>query len=86
MLSTEKDYNEKCNNIVYLIVNNAIDPQDPWQFDDDEAAIKALDKLFYHDFKTLYRLKLGKWLDSHTFNTQKEVISLTKEEAENWGD
>lgn len=86
LVSTEEDYKENYNNIVYLIVNNAIDPLDPWQFDDDEAAIKTLDKLFYHDFKTLYRLKLGKWLDSHTFNVQKEVISLTKEEAETWGE
>ncbi len=86
LVSTEEDYKENYNNIVYLIVNNAIDPLDPWQFDDDETAIKALDRLYYHDFKTLYRLKLGKWLDSHTFNTQKEVISLTKEEAEDWGE
>lgn len=86
LVSTEEDYNENYNDIVYLIVNNAIDRLDPWQFDDDEAAIKVLDKLYYYDNETLYRLKLGKWLDSHTFNVQKEVISLSKEEAENWGE
>lgn len=83
LIINNSDYLDFYNDITYLIVKKLTNGS-IWQFNDDDKAVQILDKLYYHDFKTLYRLKLGKWLDSHTFNVQKKVISLTKEEAEDW--
>ncbi|WEB30155.1 hypothetical protein PUW59_05235 [Lactobacillus mulieris] len=80
------ELDENFNNIDYLIVKKVPEDKSILQIKTVDKAIKILDKLYNYKYKTLYRLKLGKWLDSHTFSVQKEVISLTKEEAENWGD
>lgn len=79
------DFLDRYDDITYLVVKKSTN-RSIWQFDDDDKAVQILDKLYCYDNTTLYRLKLGKWLDSHTFNVQKEVILLTKEEAENWED
>ncbi len=85
LINNKLAYEELYNNVSYLIVKRSND-RSIYQLADERDAFNALKKLYYYNNKTLYRLKLGKWLDSHTFNVQKEVISLTKEEAENWGD
>ncbi|MCZ3621369.1 hypothetical protein [Lactobacillus mulieris] len=85
LINNKLAYAELYNDVTYLIVKKSNDCS-IWQLADERDAFNALKKIYYYNNETLYRLKLGKWLDSHTFNVQKEVISLTKEEAETWGE